>query len=167
MSRPSADAALQAVASDGVIAEKNGSVLDGRCRCGALLVRILATPAGLLAVVRRHQPPMMRHLAAKGRQWDGRAQPARTETIVRDGMRTTRIADPVGVAVGWWDDPAWLTDPEPHSWPTGTVDAPCRCGRRLTAPPGEIPRLLRSAVGAAVRSLDIPDDMLGAPHTQK
>ncbi len=128
-------------------------------RCGQLLVRLLRTPAGLLAVARQHNPPTRAQLQAKAAgQWHGGGQ--QDAHVVKDD-RGTRIANPLATQVGWWDAAAWVDEDGPDV-PLGVhvLQARCACGRRLGGQPGEVLALLRSGVAARLRSVEAPEHLL-------
>jgi hypothetical protein len=157
--RPSADAALAVVAPHGVLQEKVLSRLDVRCRCTELLVRVLGTPAGLLAVARHHHGPTPKMLRAKGDGWPGGS---RQERRVIEDERGVRVADHLGAHVGWYEDPAWLLPDGPEHGQD--INARCRCGARLSGAPGEVARLLQAAIGTGIRTLRAPDNLLRASN---
>ena len=163
MTKPPPEAALAALAPDGILSAPQAvTALTVRCACRQVLLRVLRTPAGLLAVWRSHLPPVDAQLRAKGSGWSGGDQ--QDARIVHEG-NLTRVESELAFAVGWHSNPLWLAQASTEGdgleleW-SGL--ARCRCGlslngRRL-APHAE--RHLASRRGP---ELEAPRDALRAP----
>lgn len=126
--RRQAAEAFAEVAPDGLgSVSRDDVMLDVRCRCKQLLLRVVRTNSGPLAVWRHHNSPTQVQLRNKGRAW----QPTQRQDprLVRRGRRL-EIEDALATQVGWWEDPIWYPTENyiPPVWP---ADVRCSCGLTL------------------------------------
>lgn len=117
--------ALEQLAPAGVLhVDKGAVVVDVRCKCREILLRVVRTPSGLLAVARAFCPPTPRQLRAKeSGEWKG-GERSEVRLIDTAGGGFS-IANPLATYVGWDEAPTWFADL------AGEALARCRCGLAL------------------------------------
>ncbi len=148
--RPPAEAVLAILAPHGITTvPHSSSLLDVRCSCSRILVRILPARGHELLVLRYHSAPTQWQLAEKAEgRWPGGRQVEPDFTPGPDGASIRKY---MSTPVGWSDHPEWL-----DLVPTAVLTAHCQCGLTLVVPTAQVHAWRR----AGQRSLPAPHEVL-------